>query len=504
MELILSNVLLGLKFLQVPVLALLVYICYQIFDLNNKPHYSLIFKGWLFNLIHILLLIPIAYPLLFQFELIIELALRNLSKLSDLIGGLLLLLAVRDHVSKSDWKLVRFIPPATKRKQLYIGFSIAFIFCFLFYANKYYYEYKFVSSNFSPLLLIPSAYVLSTSYFTLCKYYKTYIQEKLHNRTKFLFYGALIYAVIQFLPPIFELVVNYIDKNILDIVGYTLGLTSKVFIIIGLHAYLIPELPDNKKIAEKLSKKKDLVSEAFHEIEGMGDLIQISLDELTDPENESKYFLTKKTLNILSTIEANNLRNVDILSSYRRLVGNLITGDYEKDTEKVLIDDVNITEDVNVNVIINMVSAIVKSKFKGKGVKINKELGLGNENKIKCRQFELYQIIKVILVNAFEACPKQGKIWVKTFTSREDSQKKINITIADNGCGISDESMEKIFSSEYSTKPLQKETWRRGHGLPTALKLCKKYGFEIKASSQLNPDFLRKKKVTEFLISINT
>ena len=64
--------------------------------------------------------------------------------------------------------------------------------------------------------------------------------------------------------------------------------------------------------------------------------------------------------------------------------------------------------------------------------------------------------------------------------------------------------MEKIFSSEYSTKPLQKETWRRGHGLPTALKLCKKYGFEIKASSQLNPDFLRKKKVTEFLISINT
>ena len=75
------------------------------------------------------------------------------------------------------------------------------------------------------------------------------------------------------------------------------------------------------------------MSEAFHEIEGMGDLIQISLDELTDPENESKYFLTKKTLNILSTIEANNLRNVDILSSYRRLVGNLITGDYEKDTE---------------------------------------------------------------------------------------------------------------------------------------------------------------------------
>lgn len=501
MELISNLVLIGLKFLQIPIISILVYLCYQIYVINDKQHYSYIFKGWGFNLIHIILLIPITFPILFNLSSIETFSLYTIAKFFDLLGGMFILLAVRDHISQSKWSFIKYIPHTNKTGQIYLGFLISFLFCFIFFINKYYYDYNYLNNMFSSLLLIPQTYTLSLSYFILYKYYQEYSKEKLNNKVKFLLYGAFVYSIIQLLPPVFELLRNVTDETLMEIIGYSLGLTSKMALIIGLHSYLVPELPDDKKIAENISKKKDLISEAFHEIEGMGDLIHESIEELTDKEYAYKYQINGKTKNVLDDIEKNNHRNIEILSSYRRLLANLTTGDYEKDTEKIMMNDTELNDDLNVNVIINMVCAIVKSKFPTKGIKIIKDLG--GVDKIKCRQFEFYQIIKIILINAFEACPEKGRIWIKTNTKRINKNKWIQISISDNGIGISEENQDLIFEENFTTKPLNEETWKRGHGLPTALRILNSYGFKLNLISKENKGYLIKEKVTEFLISIS-
>lgn len=500
MDILVEKILFGLKFFQLHIITLLVYICYQVYVINRKSHYSLIFKGWLFNLFQILLLIPVTFSVLFNLEPITEVLLLSFSKFFDLLGGLFILVAVRDRVSESQWAFIKYIPPTTNLNQICFGFVFSLICCIGYFGNKTFFQYYYFDNRFSALLLIPSVYVLSLSYYTLHKYYNEYFLEKKETQLRFLVFGALIYSAIQILPPIFELVSDTFPEDNMDIFGYTLGLISKIFIIIGLHHYLIPELPDEIKIAERISKKKDLISEAFHEIEGMGDLIQESLDELTESDNAYKYQINGKTAHHLKIIEENNLRNIEILSSYRRLFANLTTGDYEKDTEKVMDDEKELKDDINVNVIVNMASAIVKSKFPNKGVKIIKDLG--GVDKIKCRQFEFYQMLKIILINAFEACPEKGRIWIKTFTTRVEKQKFVNISISDNGYGIKNKNLSLIFDEDFSTKPLNDETWKRGHGLPTLSKLCLRYGFSISLVSQDNSDFLNDDITTEFLITI--
>ncbi|WP_036179959.1 ATP-binding protein [Marinomonas sp. MED121] len=79
---------------------------------------------------------------------------------------------------------------------------------------------------------------------------------------------------------------------------------------------------------------------------------------------------------------------------------------------------------------------------------------LGKLSPTFCAPGQIKQVLLNLLINAGHAIKEKGLIEVSSIEIKE----KIKIRIKDNGCGISDKQMEKLFDPFYTTKPLGKGT----------------------------------------------
>jgi len=86
----------------------------------------------------------------------------------------------------------------------------------------------------------------------------------------------------------------------------------------------------------------------------------------------------------------------------------------------------------------------------------------------KCNLSQLNQVFMNILVNAAHAIEKQGEIIIKTWS--ENSY--INISIADTGCGIPKDKIDRVFEPFVTTKEVGKGT---GLGLSIAYDIVKRH-----------------------------
>jgi len=84
-----------------------------------------------------------------------------------------------------------------------------------------------------------------------------------------------------------------------------------------------------------------------------------------------------------------------------------------------------------------------------------------------------------LLVNAWHAMPEGGTI---TVTTRSQDQEA-SIEIADTGCGIPEEHLERLFEPFFTTKPPEQGT---GLGLAVAHQLIAAHGGHIGITSQVN------------------
>ena len=105
-----------------------------------------------------------------------------------------------------------------------------------------------------------------------------------------------------------------------------------------------------------------------------------------------------------------------------------------------------------------------------------------------CNPGQLNQVFMNLLMNAAQAIEKTGEIRVKTWLEDDN----INISIADTGNGIPEDTQKRIFEPFYTTKEIGKGT---GLGLSIAYDIIKKHGGEISVNSVI-------RKGTTFTISI--
>ena len=101
---------------------------------------------------------------------------------------------------------------------------------------------------------------------------------------------------------------------------------------------------------------------------------------------------------------------------------------------------------------------------------------------------QLLQVFVNILINALDAIKGEGKIEVTT--NKDDEY--IFIEIADDGCGMDEDTVSKIFNPFFSTKEVGKGT---GLGLSVSYGIIKKFKGDIIVDSQLN-------KGSKFLVKI--
>jgi signal transduction histidine kinase len=131
---------------------------------------------------------------------------------------------------------------------------------------------------------------------------------------------------------------------------------------------------------------------------------------------------------------------------------------------------------VNLNDIIRDAVNILETQ----GMFNNIELKMNLDEKLRTIDADAHQISQVIinlLLNAVDALDEKGEIVI---SSMIDSQDKVEITVQDNGVGITEENIDKIFDPFFTTKEPGKGT---GLGLSVSVRIVQYFGGDISVQS---------------------
>ncbi|NTU47415.1 MAG: two-component sensor histidine kinase [Syntrophobacteraceae bacterium] len=132
---------------------------------------------------------------------------------------------------------------------------------------------------------------------------------------------------------------------------------------------------------------------------------------------------------------------------------------------------------VQINEVIEDVIALSEQRARFSNVRIRRDLS-GDIPTISISPSEMQQVLLNLINNALDAVDQKNGGEVRIITEMEDSA--ILISVADDGEGIPEENLSRIFHPFYTTKPVGKGT---GLGLSICYGIVKKWGGSIEVSS---------------------
>ncbi|WP_207680360.1 PAS domain-containing hybrid sensor histidine kinase/response regulator [Desulfonema magnum] len=133
---------------------------------------------------------------------------------------------------------------------------------------------------------------------------------------------------------------------------------------------------------------------------------------------------------------------------------------------------------------------IESAKFVTRGAKSKCEFSLANDLwAVEIDSGQINQVISNLIINASQAMPDGGRIKIRTENTEieadnnltQQADRFIKVTVEDQGIGISEKHLKKIFEPFFSTK--QKGS---GLGLATSYSIIKKHGGHITVYSELD------------------
>ncbi|KUG28929.1 two-component sensor pilS [hydrocarbon metagenome] len=133
-------------------------------------------------------------------------------------------------------------------------------------------------------------------------------------------------------------------------------------------------------------------------------------------------------------------------------------------------------EELDINEVLADTLSFLDQEAKHRGVTIARELD-ETLPRIKSDRGQLQQVFLNILNNALAAVPDDGKIEVKTGEVNPDS---LAISFQDNGCGMSQDTLEHVFEPFFTTK----KGTGTGLGLSITYGIIKKLGGDIAVTSK--------------------
>ncbi len=142
-------------------------------------------------------------------------------------------------------------------------------------------------------------------------------------------------------------------------------------------------------------------------------------------------------------------------------------------------------EMLDVNELIKEVLGFLEKEALYRSIFLNLQLDT-NLPLIPSDKGQLQQVFLNIITNSFAAVEDGGEIFIKSWI---ESSESIAISIKDNGCGMSKETLSHIFEPFFSTKKAS----GTGLGLPITYGIIKKLGGDFKVESQV-------RKGTNFIV----
>jgi signal transduction histidine kinase len=145
---------------------------------------------------------------------------------------------------------------------------------------------------------------------------------------------------------------------------------------------------------------------------------------------------------------------------------------------------------INLNHVVNDVVKFLHNHSDFRNIEMSLELysektdynqGLLN---VSGNEQELRQVVINLLINACHAVDKKGKINIQTsIVNNQGIPKEAQISVQDNGKGITPENFSRIFDPFFTTKPVGEGT---GLGLSVSYGIIRKHGGRIEVKSHEN------------------
>ena len=111
---------------------------------------------------------------------------------------------------------------------------------------------------------------------------------------------------------------------------------------------------------------------------------------------------------------------------------------------------------------------------------VSLELNLAAESdEIFCESVQIQQVLLNLVINAIEAMTDNAGMSILRISSSQPGDNLIRMEVADNGTGLSDEMIGKVFDSFYTTK-----AEGMGMGLTISNEIIKRHGGELRAENR--------------------
>jgi len=133
----------------------------------------------------------------------------------------------------------------------------------------------------------------------------------------------------------------------------------------------------------------------------------------------------------------------------------------------------------NLNQVIDRALRLIQHQLDLAGIQVQPELDPELPD-VTCDGAQIEQVLLALMMNALDAMPQGGNLWVSTKLSLQDGV--IRITVRDDGCGIPSEILSRMFEPFLTTK----ETGRGvGLGLAISRSILERHNGNIEVQSEV-------------------
>lgn len=244
--------------------------------------------------------------------------------------------------------------------------------------------------------------------------------------------------------------------------------------------------------SEKMRSLGELVAGIAHEINNPINFIHGNIIHLEKYSKDllsliEKYNELEKDIDPQKLSDISNFKDEIELDFIQDDIGELIKSCKEgtERTKNIVLDLKNFSRleemvftELDIPKEIDTTLNILNNKVKNKA-KLNKNYA-ENLPKIDAYGGQLNQVFMNILDNAIYAIKDEGEVTINVFEIKEE--KRVVVEFKDNGIGISEENIKKVFDPFYTTKPVGEGT---GLGMSIAYKVITNHGGTMQIESEM-------------------
>ncbi|MFA4915351.1 MAG: ATP-binding protein [Syntrophales bacterium] len=155
------------------------------------------------------------------------------------------------------------------------------------------------------------------------------------------------------------------------------------------------------------------------------------------------------------------------LERIRKIVKQLLNFGKQRSFQLMLTD---------INALMNRTLEVTSHQLSANNISLHKDIDQ-SLSRIMVDPHQLLQVFVNLILNAIQAMPEGGELWVKT--GQENA--RVTISVMDNGCGIPEENLCRIFDPFFSTKAPGQGT---GLGLSVSYGIIHDHGGKIVVESE--------------------